>query len=144
MCTDATTCSFRLPLSWFQLHLMCLASESGTVLEPISGILTFSELRTICLKEELVSSGNEFKAMVTVFHSLEVFSYTGAWQLKLKRRKNGLFLLFFHPGRIPLNQPSTRPPLSLFPSAFAFCKNRQMILPSITFQRAFSHTLLCN
>ena len=74
VCTDAISCSFRLPLSWFQLHLMCLASESGTVPECIPGNLTFSELRTVCLEEELVSSGEEFKAMVTIFHSLGVFS----------------------------------------------------------------------
>ena len=102
VCTDATTCSFRLPLSWFQLHLMCLASESGTVLEPIPGILTFSELRTICLKEELVSSGNEFKAMVTVFHSLGVFSCPDL-DLGEKEVDDSEILVFINPGLLFAN-----------------------------------------
>ena len=67
---DASTCFFRLPLSWFCLHLMSLALGSREALQA----LTFKDLLHMCLKENLVSSVLEFEAMVTVFHSLGVFS----------------------------------------------------------------------
>ena len=69
---DASTCFFRLPLSWFWLHLMFLALGSGEASKLQA--LTFSDLRDMCSKENLVSSDVEFEAMVTVFHSLGVFS----------------------------------------------------------------------
>ena len=102
VCTDFSSCSFRLPLSWFQLHLMCLASESGTVPEPIPGNLTFSELRTICLEEELVSSDNEFKAMVTIFHSLGVFSCPDL-DLEEKEVEDSDILVFINPSLLFAN-----------------------------------------
>ena len=102
VCTEAISCFFRLPLSWFQLHLMCLASESGTVPEPIPGSLTFSELRTICLEEELVSSDEEFKAMVTVFHSLGVFSCPDL-DLEEKEVEDSKILVFINPGLLFAN-----------------------------------------
>ena len=100
--TDASSCFFRLPLSWFQLHLMCLASESGTVPEPIPGNLTFSELRTVCLEEELVSSDEEFKAMVTVFHSLGVFSCPDL-DLEEKEVEDSEILVFINPSLLFAN-----------------------------------------
>ena len=117
VCTDASSCSFHLPLSWFQLHLMCLASESGTVpvrknseseaesetvRERIPGNLTFSELRTVCLEEKLVSSDDEFKALVTVFHSLGVFSCPDL-DLKEKEVKDTEILVFINPGLLFAN-----------------------------------------
>ena len=102
VCTDASSCFFRLPLSWFQLHLMCLASESGTVPEPIPGNLTFSELRTLCLEEELVSSNNEFKAMVTVFHSLGVFSCPDL-DVEEKEVEDSEILVFINPSLLFAN-----------------------------------------
>ena len=74
-CTDACLSSFRLPLSWFQLHLMCLAAESTEVSNYRLGVQIYSEFSTLCMKEKLVSSVVEFKAMVTLFHSLGVFSF---------------------------------------------------------------------
>ena len=74
MCTDACLSSFRLPLSWFQLHLMCLAAESSETSNYRLGVQIYSDLSTLCIKEKLVSSVVEFKAMVTLFHSLGVFS----------------------------------------------------------------------
>ena len=74
MCTDACLSSFRLPLSWFQLHLMCLAAESTEASNYWLGVLIYSDLSTLCMEEKLVSSVVEFKAMVTLFHSLGVFS----------------------------------------------------------------------
>ena len=102
VCTDATSCFFRLPLSWFQLHLMCLASESGTVPEPIPGNLTFSELRTICLEGELVSSDEEFKAMVTVFHSLGIFSCPDL-DLEEEEVEDSEILVFINPSLLFAN-----------------------------------------
>ena len=102
VCTDATSCSFRLPLSWFQLHLMCLASESGTVPERIPGNFTFSELCTVCLGEELVSSDKEFKAMVTVFHSLGVFSCPDL-DLEEKEVEESEILIFVDPSLLFAN-----------------------------------------
>ena len=224
VCTDASSCSFRLPLSWFQLHLMCLASESGTVPEPIPGNLTFSELRTLCLEVELVSSDEEFEAMVTIFHSLGVFSCP---DLDLEEKEDSEILVFINPSLLFANvtkileisfrafdkqslvdlqcsgeltikaledlgipdtlgsypgfhkrllkwlvhwglaagseeeekwfipsvlRPRSNPselatimtPFRPFPLSICFCKNHLMISPSITFQRASSHTLLCN
>ena len=102
VCTDASSCFFRLPLSWFQLHLMCLASESGTVPEAIPGNLTFSELCTICLEEELVSSDDEFKALVTVFHSLGVFSCPDL-DLEEKEVEDSEILVFINPSLLFAN-----------------------------------------
>ena len=96
VCTNAGT--FQFPLSWFQLHLMCLASEFGDVPEHehIPGVFTFSELCTLCLKEGLVSSDDEFKAMVTVFHSLGVFSCP---DLDLQEEvEDSEILIFINPG----------------------------------------------
>ena len=73
-CADACLSSFRLPLSWFQLHLMCLAAESTEESSYQLGVQIYSDLSTLCMKEKLVSSVVEFKAMVTLFHSLGVFS----------------------------------------------------------------------
>ena len=73
-CTDACLSSFRLPLSWFQLHLMCLAADSTEESSYQLGVQIYSDLSTLCMKEKLVSSVVEFKAMVTLFHSLGVFS----------------------------------------------------------------------
>ena len=73
-CTDACLSSVRLPLSWFQLHLMCLAAESTEDSNYRLGVQIYSELSTLCIKEKLVSSVVEFKAMITLFHSLGVFS----------------------------------------------------------------------
>ena len=73
-CTDACLSSFCLPLSWFQLHLMCLAAESTEESSYWLGVQIYSELSTLCMEEKLVSSVVEFKAMVTLFHSLGVFS----------------------------------------------------------------------
>ena len=67
---DSNTCFFRLPLSWFRLHLMSLALGSREALQA----LTFKDFLDMCLEENLVSSDVEFEAMVTVFHSLGVFS----------------------------------------------------------------------
>ena len=102
VCTDAISCSFRLPLSWFQLHLMCLASESGTVPEPIPGNLTFSELQSVCLEVELVTSGEEFKAMVTIFHSLGVFSCPDL-DLEEKEVEDSEILVFINPSLLFAN-----------------------------------------
>ena len=102
VCTEASSCFFHLPLSWFQLHLMCLVSESGTVPEPIPGNLTFSELCTICLEVELVSSDDEFKAMVTVFHSLGVFSCPDL-DLEEKEVEDSEILVFINPSLLFAN-----------------------------------------
>ena len=72
--TDACLNSFILPLSWFQLHLMCLAAESTEASKHRFGVQIYSKLCSLCLEENLVSSVVEFKAMVTMFHSLGVFS----------------------------------------------------------------------
>ena len=74
VCDDDSTCFFRLPLSWFRLHLMSLALGSGEAIGHTLQALTFSDLLDMCLKENLVSSDVELEAMVTVFHSLGVFS----------------------------------------------------------------------
>ena len=103
VCTDASSCFFRLLLSWFQLHLMCLALESGTVPECIPGNLTFSELRTLCLEAELVSSGNEFKAMVTIFHSLGVFSCPDLDLEEKEVEEDSEILVFINPSLLFAN-----------------------------------------
>ena len=81
---------------------MCLASESGTVPERIPGNLTFSELRTVCLEEELVNSSDEFKAMVTVFHSLGVFSCPDL-DLEDEEVEDSEILVFINPGLLFAN-----------------------------------------
>ena len=70
-------CSFRLPLSWLKLHLMSVVIESDPEEESSHKDLqvqTYSDLHEMCLNENIVRSEDEFKAMITVFHSLGVFS----------------------------------------------------------------------
>ena len=72
--SNSTSCSFRLPLSWFYLQLMCLALDAEEIPDLSLQIQAFVDLRNRCLEENLVASHEEFEAMIRVFHSLGVFS----------------------------------------------------------------------
>ena len=72
--SNSTSCSFRLPLSWFHLQLMCLSLDAEENPDISLQIQAFVDLRNRCLEENLVASHKEFEAMIRVFHSLGVFS----------------------------------------------------------------------
>ena len=74
LCSNSTSCSFHLPLSWFHLQLVRLALDAEEIPDLSLHIQAFVDLRNRCLEENLVASHEEFEAMIRVFHSLGVFS----------------------------------------------------------------------
>ena len=74
---EDSLCSFRLPLSWMKLHLMSVALESDCKSESSYKELqvqAYSNLREMCLHQNVVRSREEFRSMIMIFHSLGVFS----------------------------------------------------------------------
>ena len=68
---DRAGCIFKLPLpiSWFLCQLIFLSADENL------HVLTFSNLRDLCQKEDLISNSYEFLAMVRTFHLLGIFSF---------------------------------------------------------------------
>ena len=59
----------RLPLSWFFVELMFWAKKAAD-----DGCMRYSELRDICIQDNLLQSAEEFFTMVKLFHLLGLFS----------------------------------------------------------------------
>ena len=68
---DRAGCIYKLPLpiSWFLCQLIFWSVDENL------HVLTFSNLRDLCLQEGLVSNAFEFLAMVRTFHLLGIFSF---------------------------------------------------------------------
>ena len=68
---DRAGCIFKLPLpiSWFLCQLIFLSVDENL------HVLTFSNLRDLCLQEGIISNPDEFLAMVRTFHLLGIFSF---------------------------------------------------------------------
>ena len=68
---DRARCIFKLPLpvSWFLCQLIFLSVDENL------HVLTFSNLRDLCLQERIISNPDEFLAMVRTFHLLGIFSF---------------------------------------------------------------------
>ena len=100
ICNEDSLCSFRLPLSWMKLHLMSVALESDCENESSYKELqvqTYSNLCEMCLSENIVRSTEEFKAMITVFHSLGVFSCPDIEFKETKDAQIEEYLIFLNP-----------------------------------------------
>jgi GTPase SAR1 family protein len=74
MSDKGSLCSFRLPLSWFHLHLMAMSLESEEIPNRNLQVQSYGDLCKMCMKSGLVESEEEFNAMIVVLHSLGVFS----------------------------------------------------------------------
>ena len=74
MSDKGSLCSFRLPLSWFHLHLMAMSLESEEIPNRNLQVQSYGDLCEMCIRSGLVKSEEEFKAMIIVLHSLGVFS----------------------------------------------------------------------
>ena len=59
----------RLPLSWFFVELMFWAEKAAG-----DGCMKYSELRDICIQDNLLQSEDQFFTMVKLFHLLGLFS----------------------------------------------------------------------
>ena len=68
---DRAGCIFKLPLpvSWFLCQLIFLSVDENL------HVLTFSNLRDLCVQEGIISNPDEFLAMVRTFHLLGIFSF---------------------------------------------------------------------
>ena len=62
----------RFPLLWFHCQLMFWSTE-----DPSLSVLTYHDLQMLCMKHSLVSSGEEFLALITTFHMLGLFVCSG-------------------------------------------------------------------
>ena len=62
----------RFPLLWFHCQLMFWSTD-----DPSLSVLTYHDLQEICMKHRLVSSGEEFLALITTFHMLGLFVCSG-------------------------------------------------------------------
>ena len=64
-------CIYRLPLpiSWVLCQLIFWSADEDL------HILTYADLRELCLKEDLVTNNEQFLAMVRTFHLLGIFSF---------------------------------------------------------------------
>ena len=64
-------CIYRLPLpiSWFLCQLIFWSAREDY------HVLTYADLRNLCLHEKLVANNAEFLAMVRTFHLLGIFSF---------------------------------------------------------------------
>ena len=62
----------RFPLLWFHCQLMFWSTD-----DPSLSVLTYHHLQEICMKHKLVSSGEEFLALITTFHMLGLFVCSG-------------------------------------------------------------------
>ena len=62
----------RFPLLWFHCQLMFWSTD-----DPSLSVLTYHDLQEICMKHKLVSSGEEFLALITTFHMLGLFVCSG-------------------------------------------------------------------
>ena len=97
---EDSLCSFRLPLSWLKLHLMSVTLESDPGEESFRKELqvqTYSNLCEMCLNENIVRSTEEFKAMITIFHSLGVFSCPDIEFKETKDAQIEEYLIFLNP-----------------------------------------------
>ena len=68
---DEAECFFklRLPIAWFFCQLIFWSADRDL------HVLTYADLRDLCLKEDLVADADEFLAMVRTFHLLGIFSF---------------------------------------------------------------------
>ena len=64
-------CHFKIhfPLKWFYCQLIFWSAE-----DPALSVLPYCDLQTLCLQGGLVAQEEEFRALVTTFHMLGVFS----------------------------------------------------------------------
>ena len=62
----------RFPLLWFHCQLMFWSTDDLSL-----SVLTYHHLQEICMKHKLVSSGEEFLALITTFHMLGLFVCSG-------------------------------------------------------------------
>ena len=60
----------RFPLLWFHCQLIFWSTDDDSALS----VLTYQDLRKLCTQHNLVSSDEEFLAMLTTFHMLGIFS----------------------------------------------------------------------
>ena len=60
---------FRFPLKWFHCQLIFWSAE-----DPALSVLPYCKLQALCLQDGLVTQEEEFRALVTTFHMLGVFS----------------------------------------------------------------------
>ena len=58
-----------LPLSWLQCQLTFWSTD-----DPALSVMTYQDLKTLCVEDQLVSSDEEFLAMLSTFHMLGIFS----------------------------------------------------------------------
>ena len=68
---DEAECFFklRLPIAWFLCQLIFWSADRDL------HVLTYADLRDLCLNEDLVAGDAEFRAMVRTFHLLGIFSF---------------------------------------------------------------------
>ena len=59
----------RLPLSWLQCQLTFWSTD-----DPALSVMTYQDLKTLCTEDQLVSSDEEFLAMLSTLHMLGIFS----------------------------------------------------------------------
>ena len=59
----------RLPLLWLQCQLTFWSTD-----DPVLSVMTYQDLKTLCTQDQLVSSHEEFLAMLSTFHMLGIFS----------------------------------------------------------------------
>ena len=58
-----------LPLLWLQCQLIFWSTD-----DPALSVMTYQDLKTLCTQDKLVSSDEEFLAMLSTFHMLGIFS----------------------------------------------------------------------
>ena len=75
----------QLPLYWVLCQLMFWSTD-----DPSLSVLTYHHLQEICMQEKLVSSGEEFLALLTSFHMLGIFSCPDIDHIKLDQADVGL------------------------------------------------------
>ena len=59
----------RLPIAWFFCQLIFWSANEDL------HVLTYANLQELCLQEDIVADGAEFRAMVCAFHLLGIFSF---------------------------------------------------------------------
>ena len=59
----------RLPLLWLQCQLTFWSTD-----DPALSVITYQDLKILCTQDQLVSSDEEFLAMLSTFHMLGIFS----------------------------------------------------------------------
>jgi hypothetical protein len=74
----------QLPLYWVLCQLMFWSTD-----DPSLSVLTYHHLQEICMQEKLVSSGEEFLALLTSFHILGLFSCPDIDRMKLDQTDVG-------------------------------------------------------